>query len=269
MRVRSSRAMLVTSCKGGIGKSTVAANLAAALTAEGKNILLIDCDFGSRCLDLILGCENDVIYDVTDVALDRIQPIKAVINIPVSNGTTVIGTIKFVAAPAIYENELTPVLFKSAVEKLAAATSPDLILLDTSGGMSSIELCASSASNALIVTSHQPAAIRAAERTGNKLASLGVKESRLVINCFDFSGTIKGERTGIAQIIDSSHLMIIGVVPYDYNLELAQESATLITEMQQSNCAAAFKNIASRLTGIPVPLFKGFKNAPIKKLQQK
>lgn len=261
--MRLPQTLLVTSCKGGIGKSTVAVNLAAALTALGRRILLVDCDFGSRCLDLLLGCEDDLIYDICDVALGRVPPEKARLSVSVPN-----GTIDFVTAPAFYENELNTELFCQAVRKLADVCAPDLILLDTSGGMSSIEMCASVASGALIVTSHQPAAVRAAEKTGAKLAALGVTESRLIINCFDFQRAIRGERAGIAQMIDMAHLRVIGVVPYDYNLELAQEIPMLAVELKTGNCAAAFRNIARRLVGDTVPLFTGFRNIPIRKLRQ-
>ena len=62
---------IVTSCKGGVGKSTVAANLAAALALEGHRTLLIDCDFSNRSLDLILGCEDSVLYDICDLAAEQ------------------------------------------------------------------------------------------------------------------------------------------------------------------------------------------------------
>ena len=60
--------LLVTSCKGGVGKSTSAVNLAAALALRGKRVLLCDCDFDMRCLDLMLGLENEVVYDLYDAA---------------------------------------------------------------------------------------------------------------------------------------------------------------------------------------------------------
>lgn len=262
--MRSPQILLVTSCKGGTGKSTVAVNLASALTELGKKILLIDCDFGNRCLDLLLGCEDDVVYDICDVALERIPPSKAIMKL-----TRAGDTIQFVSAPAFYENEITSALFKNAVQNLVRECSPDLVLLDTSGGMPSIEVCAPSATGALIIVSHQPVAIRAAEKTGNRMAELGVKELRLIINNFDFHGSITGERFGIGQIIDMSHIRTIGVVPYDYNLELAQESGIFATELTESNCSAAFRNIAKRLTGDSVPLFTNFKHIPIKKLRHK
>lgn len=264
--MRTPQTLLITSCKGGTGKTTVAANLASALTKIGRNILLIDCDFENRCLDLLLGCESDILYDICDVALGRVDPARAILKHKISE-----RTINFVAAPAIYDsdNEIMPQQLKKAIQSLAMECKPDLILLDTSGTVSSVELCSPSATGALIVTSHQPTAIRAAEKTGIKLNELGITETRLIINSFDFQGSISGDRYGIGQIIDMSHIRIIGVVPYAYELEIAQESSVLATELPSSNCSAAFKNIAGRLTGETISLFTDFKHIPIKKMKQK
>ena len=75
----AARIILVTSCKGGVGKSTCAANLAAAFALRGKKTLLCDCDFDMRCLDLMLGVENDVVYDLYDAATGRAPLSKALI----------------------------------------------------------------------------------------------------------------------------------------------------------------------------------------------
>ena len=68
------RTLLFSSCKGGVGKSTVCANLAMAMAAMGQKILLIDCDFGNRCLDIIMGLSDDAVYDIGDAVLGRVSP---------------------------------------------------------------------------------------------------------------------------------------------------------------------------------------------------
>ena len=69
----STQVILFTSCKGGVGKSTVCANLAMAVALRGRRVLLIDCDFGNRCLDLVAGLSDKVIYDIADLAFGRIM----------------------------------------------------------------------------------------------------------------------------------------------------------------------------------------------------
>ena len=71
--MNSTRIIMVTSCKGGVGKSTVSANLAIKLALDGWRTLLIDCDFGVRSLDLIMGLEDRIIFDITDIILDMIE----------------------------------------------------------------------------------------------------------------------------------------------------------------------------------------------------
>ena len=75
--MNTTKIVMVTSCKGGVGKSTVAANLGIRLACDGWRTLIIDCDFGVRSLDLIMGLEDEVIFDITDVILRGIAPDKA------------------------------------------------------------------------------------------------------------------------------------------------------------------------------------------------
>ena len=76
---KTAKITLITSCKGGVGKSTAAANLAMALAKRGCKVLLADCDFDMRCLDLVLGVENDILYDLYDAAKGRVTPERAML----------------------------------------------------------------------------------------------------------------------------------------------------------------------------------------------
>ena len=94
------RTLLFTSCKGGVGKSTVCANLAMAMAAMGQKILLIDCDFGNRCLDIIMGLSDDAVYDIGDAVLGRVSPEDAIVKDGRSDG------IHFIAAPYNYSSRM-------------------------------------------------------------------------------------------------------------------------------------------------------------------
>ncbi|MBR5188426.1 MAG: AAA family ATPase, partial [Clostridia bacterium] len=74
----STKIVLFTSCKGGVGKSTVCANLAMAVAKRNRRVLLIDCDFGNRCLDLVAGFSESVVYDISDVVFNRIDCRRAI-----------------------------------------------------------------------------------------------------------------------------------------------------------------------------------------------
>ena len=105
--------ILFTSCKGGVGKSTVCANLAMSLAEKGKKVLLIDCDFGNRCLDIILGLSDEAVYDIGDAVLGRISPEDAVIKDKRSEN------LFFVAAPGGFDTNITKSAFRRSYKYLS------------------------------------------------------------------------------------------------------------------------------------------------------
>lgn len=262
--MNKNRTILITSCKGGVGKSTIAANLGFALAKQGQKTLIIDFDLGNRSLDLILGWENHVLYDFCDIALERIGADKAIIPDKRS------PNLFFCPAPAQYKGELDEKLVKTAIENIHKAHTFDFILIDTSGGADkSVFLSAPLCQEAIIVTSQQPISIRAAEKSGVILDEYGIGEQYLVINCFG-DRPRSANRMSIIEIIDATRTPIIGVVPYEQRLMLRQEQGILAGEVTEksraTNASAAFNNIAKRLLCERVPLFCGFKRTNRKKL---
>lgn len=248
------RTLLVTSCKGGIGKSTVAANLGATLAAKGKRVLLIDCDFGSRCLDLILGCENEIVYDMGDVIADPAAARKAIFHFPEAEG------LMFCAAPAALA-EISREELAKTISALIEAAGADYAILDTAGGLGiPLQLPPELIDMALIVASHQPVSLRAAEKTAALLAANGIKELKLVVNSFDFAAAKDGRRAGILEMIDRSHIPLLGIVPEDRALAHAQEQGLRITQLDKNSLSApAFSNLADRLMGEQVPILLGLR----------
>ena len=252
--VSCAKTVIITSCKGGVGKSTVTANLAFALAKRGKKVLAVDCDFSNRSLDLIFGCEDSVIYDICDVIYGRVDIERAVIKDPRCD------TLYFCAAPLETEESFTREQFTEVLDKAKKAFELDFILIDTPGAAGdTVELVSGDASLALIVVSHQPTAARAAERTGMMLDRLEIKEQRLIVNAFDAEAVINGLRSGINELIDKTRTRIIGIIPQDYELSLSQEYGKLCAEVDNKNMkkiATAFDNTAARICGAGVPLLK-------------
>lgn len=256
---KSTQIILFTSCKGGVGKSTVCANLAMAVAGRGKRVLLIDCDFGNRCLDLVTGLSDEVIYDISDIAFGRIPASRAVIR------DKRCDTLFFVAAPYGFDSRMNTFSFKSAVKKLSASGNYDFIFIDTPGGIGEPLLFAANvADTAYIVVEPTRAAIRAADRTSEFLYDKGVRRRRLIVNKLT-GGSVKKAKDEIITIIDSTAVKLIGVVPYDAELVEAGNHGILVDEMLSFNITNAFDNIAARTLGEGRRLFAGIRR--LKKLK--
>lgn len=247
------KVILFTSCKGGVGKSTVCANLAMAVARRGKRVLLMDCDFGNRCLDLIAGLSDEVVYDVADVAFGRISCERAIVRDSRSEN------LFFLAAPYGFDNRMNTFTFRAAVRKLTAMEAFDFIFIDTPGGIGAPLLFAASvADTAYIIVEQTRSAIRAAERTSEFLSQKGVGKRRLIINKLTGSSVRKAKKE-IVSIIDSTSVKLHGIVPYDPELISAGNRGILVDEMLSFSVTNAFDNLAARTLGEGRRLFAGIK----------
>lgn len=238
----SAAVIMIASCKGGVGKTTLTANLGSALAALGKRILMIDCDFGMRCLDLVTGM-TEVTYDICDCILRDIPVTKAVLR-DVKN-----EDLMFLAAPYRYEGGLDTDNFRAFLRSASAQLELDYILLDTHGGEGAEFPLAAAVSNlALVVSTQQQTAVRAAEETALRLREQGVTHTRLIINGYDRRPVRRGIYPGLITLIDSTRVQLIGVVPRDDKLNFGMHAK------KDSETAAALSNIALRIMGKSVPL---------------
>ncbi|MBQ9552363.1 MAG: P-loop NTPase [Clostridia bacterium] len=230
--------IVIASGKGGVGKSSVSAGLALALQRSGYRVLLVDCDIGLRSLDLILGAGAELLFHWGDVIQKRCTPEQAL--------TAVAGGVSLLSAPSDFESAYTP----EAMRELAAAYDEafDFILFDSPAGIGfGLELAAAAAQLALIVATPDEVCVRSGQVAADTLSRSGVADSRLIINRFDSRSVAKGKLLNIDEVIDCTHLRLIGVVPADPAVTFGMSRGQAMNE--KGKAMKAFDRIAERLNG--------------------
>ena len=251
--------IIVSSSKGGVGKSTTSALLAVGLAARGKRVLLIDLDLGTRCLDMFFGVEDGAVCDFGDVYLGRVEPRRAAVFL--DGGSE--GTLYFVASSvSLTPDEIDEARLAETIVSLSDEVGAEYVVCDTAGSVMPRKL-AKWANLGLVCSTQTPASIRSAEASADRLREAGLTTLRLVVTSFDYREARQGTRSGLLGLIDGSSLRAIGVVPYDRELMLSQEHGVL--PIEKSPAQIAYDNIAARLCGEERKLFEGIRRMKGKK----
>ena len=232
------KTILITSFKGGVGKSTAAANLASKLARAGRRTLLCDLDFDLGTLDLITGCEDRMLFDICDAVYGRRAADDCTVKFPSNPNLFLLG------APFRCTDLIEPEDFANRLKDLFSGY--DYVILDTPGADSvTLAVAAKCADEAIVVATHNPTSIRGAEKTSDRLRENGIK-CRLLINCFDARSVSGSKRAGMLGMIDATKTPLLGVVPYDRTLMFAQEKGVL-ADGESFVSSRAFDNIVQRL----------------------
>ncbi len=262
MAVKSNGRILFSSLKGGVGKSTAACLVASALAGDGYKVVLVDLDFRSRSLDLILGVSDSVVFTFDDYLLDRCNADQLLVPVPdyvPTSKTGAKGSLLLCAAPSesVFESVEGDMYGRipEALDKLYSETEADYIVCDTGADSRIPGIVADRfATLALIVSEQSRTSVRAAETTAaNLIKGNTMREVRLVINNFDIEVARRGGRAGILEMIDGSSVRCIGVIPADENLAEVQDKGA--PPLKDSSVIPAARNIARRIQGIETPLF--------------
>ena len=233
--------------KGGTGKTSVCAGIAAALAEEGKQVLCIDCDVGLRNLDISLGMSECGALSFLDVS-EGGYPLEKATRHPDYPG------IAFLTAPLNRSaDRIDADAFRAMLDR--ARRQFDYILLDAPAGLDGgFRLVASAAHRFLLVTGSGPAAIRDAARVGELLELMGKTDVRLVVNRVDKSMLSLLKMT-IDDIMDCAGLPLIGIVLEDTQVPLAAAcSVPVLRFSKRCDAVAAYRNIARRLQGLKEPI---------------
>ena len=236
--------LVVTSGKGGVGKSTICVGLAASFCRNGKKVLLIDTDEGMRCLDGMLGISKDIMLDLSDAQNSPEEYYQAVTTVDTIDGLSVI------AAPSEFGSIVSEKF--GAVIKMAE-NDYDIVMVDCPAGVDEKYYSALPIdSKVLVVTNSDAAAVNGAMNAGLMVKRLGIGNIRLIVN--KFSGKKVGRlHDNIDAIVDKTGMGLIGIVPYD---EEIVKSSAKNKPSEWGRGSMAFSRIAARINGARVLLPK-------------
>lgn len=237
---------VITSGKGGVGKSTVTVGLGRALARRGRRVLLVDCDAGLRSLDRMTGVEQELVFDIADVVFGRCSPAQA---IQTCGGQE---NLFLLPAPSSGENMVRPGVMRKLVPFLARHF--DHVLLDSPAGVGGgFRSAACAADRALVVCSPDPVCVRSAGAVAALLDRLEVRDKRLVINRFNGEFFRKtGAFRDLDEVIDGSGIRLMGLVPEDFTMAAAFLNGE--PALDAAPGMLAMSRMAARLEGETAPL---------------
>lgn len=238
-------ATVITSGKGGVGKSTVTVGLGRALAGRGRRVLLIDCDAGLRSLDRLTGTEESLVYDISDVVYGRCSPAEAIYSCNQDG-------LFLLPAAASVDDRIPPAVMGRLAPLLKRYY--DHVLLDSPAGVGSgFQSAACAADQALVLCSPDPVCARSTASVRGLLEDMGLRDARLVINLLDLK--LFWETNAfydLDSVVDACGLRLMGVIPKDGKLAAAALQGK--PAPMNSPGRMALERIAARLEGEAVPL---------------
>jgi septum site-determining protein MinD len=243
----SAKVVTITSGKGGVGKTTTTANLAVALAQQGQRVVCIDGDIGLRNLDVILGLENRIVYDLVDVIEGRCRIKQAM--------------IRDKRLPELYLIPAAQTRDKSAVSPSDMVrlcdelrTEVDWILVDSPAGIErGFKNALAPADIVLVVTNPEISAVRDADRIVGLIEAEEKGPAKLILNRVNSSLTKRGDMISAEDVLELLAIDLIGIIPEDENVVVASNRGQPVTFNDKARAGQAFRNIARRLLGEEVP----------------
>lgn len=242
--------IVVTSGKGGVGKTTTTANIGTALAMLGKKVVVVDADTGLRNLDLHLGLENRIVYNLVDVVEGTCRLKQALIKDKRFENLFLLPTAQTKDKTAI-----NPEQMHTLVQGLK--NEFDFIIIDCPAGIEhGFENAVAGADRAVVVTTPEVSAVRDADRIIGKLEAKGLENHELVVNRIKHEMTKKGEMLNIDDMTDILAIKLLGIVPEDERIVVSTNRGEPAVTDENSKAGQAYKNIARRIIGEEVPFLE-------------
>ncbi|MCG8499973.1 MAG: septum site-determining protein MinD [Firmicutes bacterium] len=240
--------IVITSGKGGVGKTTSTANIGTGLANAGKKIVLVDTDIGLRNLDVVMGLENRIVYDIVDVVEGVCRLKQALIKDKRYDGLYLLP-----AAQTKDKNAVSPKQMQDLCNDLKQEF--DFVLIDCPAGIEQgFKNAIAGADKAIVVTTPEVSAVRDADRIIGLLEAHDLRNPHLLINRLRVDMVKKGDMMNIDDMIDILAIDLIGVVPDDENIIISTNRGEPVVNDMKSRAGQAYRNITKRLMGEQIPI---------------
>ena len=234
--------IVITSGKGGVGKTTATASIGAALAIEGKRVAIVDMDIGLRNLDVVMGLENRIVFNIVDVVHGRCKISQAAIK------DRRIENLFLIPAS---QSDNKDVITTAGIERVAKQLKKefDYIIMDSPAGIEKgFENSVVAANEAIVVCTPDVSAVRDADRVIGILYSKSLNP-KLLVNRIEPSRVERGEMLSHEDVLEVLSIDLAGLVPMDEHVLISSNTGTPLVLQNESKAGQAFKRIARRLNG--------------------
>ncbi len=243
------KVIVIVSGKGGVGKTTSTANIGTALALQGKRVCLLDMDIGLRNLDVVLGLENRIIYDIVDVVEGRAKLHQAIIKDKRFDDLLYL----LPAAQNADKNSLNEAQMIELVSELKK--DYDYVLIDCPAGIEQgFRNSVAAADEAILITTPEISAIRDADRIIGLIEQMDMDGPRLVINRIRKKMMQNGEIMDVDEITRHLSIELLGIILEDDNVVRSSNKGNPVVLDPDLTASKGYRNIARRILGETVPL---------------
>lgn len=244
------KTIVITSGKGGVGKTTTTANVGTALAMRGKRVVMIDTDIGLRNLDVVVGLENRIVYDLIQVVEGQCKLQQAMIR------DRSVGDLFLIpAAQTRDKSAITPEQLKEVCQELKKEF--DYVLIDSPAGIEQgFQTALAPADLAVLVTTPEVSAVRDADRVIGLIEASGLPPAGLVLNRIRTHMVRRGDMMSTEDILGLLSVKLIGLVPDDEDIVVSTNRGVPAARDSRSWSGQAFRNIAARLDGREVAFMR-------------
>jgi septum site-determining protein MinD len=240
--------LVVTSGKGGVGKTTTVANIGTALAKKKHSVVMIDADIGLRNLDVVMGLENRIVYNLVDIVEGKCRKQQAMIRDRKLNNLCIIPS-----AQTREKDAVQPEQMKKLCDELAEEF--DFVIIDCPAGIEhGFKNAIAGASTAIVVTTPEVSAIRDADRIIGLLEANLLKDIHLIINRLNPRMVKKGDMMSTTDILSLLAIPLLGVVPESEEVVVSTNRGIPLVHERASKAGSAFRSIAARLDGEELPV---------------